>query len=54
MLYFLEESPGFVEELVVFWSSFSGAGFDAVGTVGDEVISQGAQEGVEVGTALSA
>jgi hypothetical protein len=34
MVNFLEETAGFVEELVVFWAAFSRAGFDAVGTIG--------------------
>ena len=53
MLYFLEESPGFVEELVVFRAAFARAGFDAVGAVGKAVGSQVIEQDRPEGAAAS-
>jgi hypothetical protein len=54
MLGLLEESSGFVEELVVLWPSFSCTGFDTVGAVWQGVCRKGSEESVELCAALGA
>lgn len=45
MLDFLEDTPWFVEKLVLFWTSFSRSGLGSVGPIGDELAGQVVEHG---------